>query len=51
MDVAATVDDWRDTDGEIVWSWRPGAGAKLAMLLTSIMSDGGNKAGLRGENV
>jgi len=31
VDAAATVDETlADADGEVVWSWRPGAGAKFA---------------------
>jgi hypothetical protein len=30
-----------DTDGEVVWSWRPDAGAKLAMMLTHRAGKGG----------
>jgi hypothetical protein len=37
-----------ETDGEVVWFWRPDAGVKFvrSKLLTG---DGGNKAGHRGE--
>jgi hypothetical protein len=38
-------------DGEIVWSWPPGAEAKFAMFMTSIAGDGGKKAGPRGDHV
>jgi len=31
-------------DGEIVWSWRRDAGAKLAKTLTRCAGDGGKKA-------
>src|SRR5450755_25505 len=31
-------------DGEIVWSWRSDAGAKLAKTLTCLADDGGNQA-------
>jgi hypothetical protein len=31
-------------DGEVVWSWRRDAGAKLAMMLTHRAGDGGKKA-------
>jgi hypothetical protein len=31
-------------DGEIVWSWRSDAGAKLAKTLTRLADDGGNQA-------
>jgi hypothetical protein len=33
----------REVDGEVVWSWSPGAETKFEMLLTSIASDRGNK--------
>ena len=51
--VAARVsraDERHDADGEIVWSWRPGAGAKVAVLDEHAI-DGGNQAGPRGEHV
>ena len=35
-----------EADGEVVWSWRPDAGVKL---VERSASDGGNKAGHRGE--
>src|SRR5258708_3600439 len=31
-------------DGEVVWSWRSDAGAKLAKTLTRLADDGGKKA-------
>ena len=34
----------RFADGEDVWSWRPDAGAKLAMMLRIIAGDGGKRA-------
>jgi len=45
------ADERHGADGEIVWSWRPGAGAKVVMLVMSIAADGGNEAGPRGERV
>jgi|EndMetStandDraft_5_1072996.scaffolds.fasta_scaffold435295_1 hypothetical protein len=36
-----------DADGEIVWSWRPDAGAKLAR--DDLADDGGKKARFPGE--
>ncbi len=36
-----------DADGEVVWSWRSNAGAKVAELSAN---DGGNQAGHRGEH-
>jgi hypothetical protein len=41
----------QSADGEIVWSWHPGADAKFAMFMTSIAGDGGKTAGPRGERV
>ncbi len=56
MDVMAAAcvlhaDERTVTYGEIVWSWHPGADAKLAMFMTSIADDGGKRAGPRGERV
>ena len=31
-------------DGEVVWSWRPDAGAKSAKMLRHLAGDGGKKA-------
>ena len=36
-------------DGEAVWSWRPDAGAKLAMMLPITLTTGARKPGPRGE--
>jgi len=36
-------------DGEGVWSWRRGAGAKSAAMLAHRAGDGGKKADPRGE--
>jgi hypothetical protein len=44
------ADEQHDTDGEIVWSWRPGAGAKVDGLDESD-ADGGKNAGPRGDHV
>ena len=33
-----------EVDGKVVWSWRPDAGAKLAMMLHVIANDGGKRA-------
>ena len=38
-----------DADGEVVWSWRPDAGAKFAEA-SFCKDDGGKKAGHRGEH-
>jgi hypothetical protein len=45
------ADERRFADGEIVWSWPPGAEVKPAMFMTSIADDGGKNAGPRGEHV
>jgi hypothetical protein len=45
------ADERRFADGEIVWSWPPGAEVKPAMVMTSIADDGGKNAGPRGEHV
>ena len=37
-------------DGEIVWSWRPDAGVKLAMMLRITPTTGARKPGPRGEH-
>ena len=36
-------------DGEVVWSWRPDAGVKLAMMLCITPMTGARKPGPRGE--
>jgi hypothetical protein len=38
-------------DGEVAWSWPPGAEAKLVMLLTGVADDRGKTAGPWGERV
>jgi hypothetical protein len=38
-------------DGEVVWSWHPGADAKVALLIDERAGDGGKNAGPRGESV
>jgi hypothetical protein len=40
-----------DADGEVVGSWRSGASAKAAMVLSHRADDGGNQAGPRGDLV
>jgi len=40
-----------DAHGEIVWSWRPGAGAKFATMLAHRADDRGKNAGPWGEHV
>jgi hypothetical protein len=37
------------TYGEVVWSWRPDAGAKFAMMLRITQMTGAKKPGPRGE--
>ena len=39
-----------EADGEVVWSWRPKAGAKLATMLAHRADDGGNKVWFTGES-
>jgi hypothetical protein len=36
-------------DGEVVWSWRPDAGAKFVKTLARLTGDGGKQARLTGE--
>jgi hypothetical protein len=43
-------DERLDADGEIVWSWRPWAGVKLAMMLSHHAGDGDNNAWSPGSN-
>ncbi len=38
-------------DGEVVWSWRPDAGAKLAMMLRITLTTVAKKPGHRGDHV
>jgi hypothetical protein len=45
------ADERRGADGEIVWSWPPGAEVKSAMFMTSVAGDGGKTAGPRGDHV
>ena len=45
------ADEQHGAHGEIAWSWRPGAGAKVVMSVMSIAADGGNQAGPRGDRV
>jgi hypothetical protein len=44
MDAACHETNDVAADGEVVWSWRPDAGAKLAKTLTRLASDGGKRA-------
>jgi hypothetical protein len=37
-------------DGEVVWSWRSDAGAKVVKTLSRLASDGGNQAMVTGES-
>jgi hypothetical protein len=45
-------DERHDADGEVVWSWRPDAGAKLAENdpLMTVAKEPGHRAGHRGEH-
>jgi hypothetical protein len=45
------ADERVSADGEVVWSWSPGAETKFAMVMTSIADDGGKRAGPRGDHV
>jgi hypothetical protein len=47
VDVDAPLTNGADADGEVVWFWRPDAGAKLCG--DDLRSDGGKKAGHWGE--
>jgi hypothetical protein len=50
--VSDHADERSDAHGEIVWSWPPGAEAKLALAkLDERAGDGGKTAGPRGEHV
>ena len=48
MDAKLRLTSVAETDGEVVWSWRPDAGVKFVRSKL-LKSDGGNKAGHRGE--
>jgi len=39
-----------DADGEVVWSWRSDAGAKVVKTLPRLTGDGGNQAWSPGSN-
>jgi hypothetical protein len=39
-----------DADGEVVWSWRSNAGAKVVKTLPRLTGDGGNQAMVTGES-
>jgi len=49
--VRLRTDERHHADGEVVWSWPPGAEVKSAMFMTSIAGDGDKKAGPRGDHV
>jgi hypothetical protein len=49
--VCSHIDERHDADGEVAWSWHPGADAKLATMLTHRADDGGKNAGPRGDRV
>ncbi|CCD86572.1 hypothetical protein BRAO285_20009 [Bradyrhizobium sp. ORS 285] len=40
-----------DADGEVAWSWPPGAEVKLVMCLARMAGDGGKTAGPQGDRV
>jgi hypothetical protein len=40
MDASRRKTNGADADGEVVWSWRPLAGAKLATMLLHRADDG-----------
>jgi hypothetical protein len=44
MDAVSHETNEMIADGEVVWSWRPDAGAKLAKTLTRLAGDGGKRA-------
>jgi hypothetical protein len=44
-------DEQHIADGEIVWSWRPKVGVKLAMMLRITQATVATKPGHRGEHV
>ncbi|HXE06042.1 MAG TPA: hypothetical protein VN579_08655 [Bryobacteraceae bacterium] len=50
MDAEASKTDDADADGEVVWSWRPVAGAKLATMHAHRAGDGDNKVRLTEES-
>ena len=50
MDVKALQTYDANTDGEVVWSWRPEAGAKFATMHSHCADDGDNKVWLTGES-
>jgi hypothetical protein len=47
-DASRTCD--ADADGEVVWSWRPVAGAKVATMHSHCPADGDNKVWLTEES-
>jgi len=49
--VFSHADERHGADGEIVWSWHPGADAKSAPFIDERADDGGKNAGPRGERV
>ena len=49
MDAGALLTNGADADGEVVWSWHPDAGAKLATMLRIALATVARKPGHRGE--
>ena len=47
VDAVVAQDERRQADGEVVWSWRPDAGAKLCGMIHK--ATGARKPGPRGE--
>ena len=51
MDADVSKTDDADADGEVVWSWRPVAGAKFAKIRSAYLADDGdNKVWLTEES-
>ena len=51
MDAACQQTNDNVADGEVVWSWRPDAGVKLAMMLRITLMTVARKPGHRGDYV
>jgi len=51
MDAVSHETNEHIADGEVVWSWRPWAGVKLAMMLRITLTTVTTKPGHRGEHV
>jgi hypothetical protein len=50
VDAAVALDERTDADGEVVWSWRPDAGAKLSQEAIPAEVTGAKEPGPRGEH-